>query len=374
MRLIPVALGRIRRWLETGLEVGQGARDDGAAPGLAAPGDARVFVGIAPLARAGSEQLSFLAQPRYRAQLQSTRAGAVLLRAADLPHVPAGCEPLVVADPYLSYARLAQAWQAYSERQGPGEAGGASADDARARIDPSAVVAASASLGAGVRIGPQAVVEEGARIGAACVIGAGCHIGRAAEIGAHTVMHPRSVVLDECRVGERCILHAGCVIGADGFGFAPDADGRWVKIPQLGRVLVGDDVEIGANSTIDRGALEDTTIGDGCKLDNQVQIGHNVKLGAHCALAGCVGIAGSAEIGAHCSFGGGAIVLGHLKIADRVTVSAASIVTHSLTEPGLYTGFFPIDRNRAWERNAAVARHLGELRERLRRLEGQRST
>jgi UDP-3-O-[3-hydroxymyristoyl] glucosamine N-acyltransferase len=191
-------------------------------------------------------------------------------------------------------------------------------------------------------------------------------------IGAHTTLAARVTVTAGCRIGQRGLFHPGVVIGADGFGFAPDA-GRWEKMEQLGAVLIGDDVEMGANTCVDRGALGDTVIGDGVKLDNLVQIGHNVQVGAHTAMAGCVGVAGSARIGAHCSIGGGAIVLGHLSLADGVHVSAASVVTRSISQPGLYTGLFPIDDNASWEKNAATLKQLHGLRDRIKRLEGRLS-
>jgi UDP-3-O-[3-hydroxymyristoyl] glucosamine N-acyltransferase len=189
-----------------------------------------------------------------------------------------------------------------------------------------------------------------------------------AAIGAQTTLKSRVTVGERCSVGARCILHSGVVIGADGFGFAPNA-GTWEKIEQLGAVRIGNDVEIGANTCIDRGALEDTVIGDGVKLDNLIQIGHNVHVGAHTAMAGCVGVAGSAHIGERCTLGGGAIVLGHLTLADEVNVSAASVVTRSILKPGHYTGMFPIDTNATWEKNAATVKHLSSLRDRIRVLE-----
>ena len=245
---------------------------------------------------------------------------------------------IVVPDPYLAFARLTQWW---ARRVRPVPVAG---------IHPSAVVE------------PEAEVDPTATVGALCYVGAGV------RIGAHTRLAPRVTVMDGCSIGARCIVHSGVVIGADGFGFAP-TEGRWEKIEQLGSVRIGDDVEIGANTCIDRGALDDTVIEDGVKLDNLVQVGHNVRIGAHSALAGCVGIAGSAVIGRHCTFGGGAIVLGHLTLADGVNISAATVVTRSIAKPGLYSGVFPIDDNASWEKNAATLRQLHALRERLRALE-----
>jgi UDP-3-O-[3-hydroxymyristoyl] glucosamine N-acyltransferase len=240
-------------------------------------------------------------------------------------------------------------------------------------IHPTAVVAASAQVHASARVGPLVVVEEGARIGPEACIGAQAFIGAGAEIGAGTRLAARTVVGERCSIGARGLVHPGAVIGADGFGFAA-AGGRWEKIEQLGSVRIGDDVEIGANTCIDRGALDDTVIEDGVKLDNLVQIGHNVRVGAHTAMAGCVGVAGSARIGAHCMLGGGAIVLGHLELADHVHVSAATVVTRSILRPGLYSGVFPFDDNSAWEKNAATLRQLHALRDRLRALESRLRT
>ena len=205
-------------------------------------------------------------------------------------------------------------------------------------------------------------------IGERAVVGAQSFVGAGARLGDDTRLAARVVVGAGCSIGVRGIVHSGAVIGADGFGFAPD-HGRWVKIEQLGAVRIGDDVEIGANSCIDRGALDDTVLEDGVKLDNLVQIAHNVRVGAHSAMAGCVGVAGSTTIGAHCTFGGGAIVLGHLVLADQVHVSAATVVTRSIRTPGQYSGVFPFDDNASWEKNAATLRQLHGLRDRLRALE-----
>jgi UDP-3-O-[3-hydroxymyristoyl] glucosamine N-acyltransferase len=212
------------------------------------------------------------------------------------------------------------------------------------------------------------VVDEQAVVQAQARIGAHCTIGRASQVGQETVLYPRVTLYAGCRIGRQGIVHSGAVIGADGFGFAPEA-GEWVKIEQLGGVLIGDRVEIGANTCIDRGALEDTVIEEGVKLDNLVQIGHNVRVGAHTAMAGCVGVAGSAKIGKHCTLGGGAIVLGHLELVDHVHVSAATLVSRSIVKPGQYTGVFPFDENAAWEKNAATLRQLHAMRDRIRSLE-----
>lgn len=307
-------------------------------------GDAGLKIeGLAPLQTANSQQLSFLSHPKYQRQLAASRAACVIvnpeLRALAL--LRGAC--IVSEQPYLYFARVTQLWKKSLDQV------------ARAPVHPSAV------------IDPEAVVHPLARIGALCVI------ERGARIGAGTELKSRVTVGENCVLGERCLVHPGVVIGADGFGFAPNA-GAWEKIEQLGAVRIGDDVEIGANTCIDRGALQDTVIEDGVKLDNLIQIGHNVRVGKHSALAGCVGVAGSATIGAHCTIGGGAIVLGHLALADHVNISAASVVTRSIAKPGHYTGLFPIDDNTAWEKNAASLKQLHRLRERIRTLEEKLKT
>ena len=302
-------------------------------------GDASLAIDrIATLQSATPRCIAFLANPRYRTQLAITQAACVIVAPALAADAAARGAVIVTSDPYLYYARLSQWW---------GE---------------------TARAGQATGVHPSAVVEPDARIGSGVTVGALSYIGAGAVIGACTRIAARVVVGEGCRVGERCILHPGVVIGADGFGFAPH-DGRWEKIEQLGAVLIGNDVEIGANTCIDRGALDDTVIEDGVKLDNLIQVGHNVRIGAHSALAGCVGIAGSARIGAHCTLGGGAIVLGHLELADHVHITAASVVSRSIREPGQYSGMFPIDDNASWEKNAATLRQLHSLRERLRALE-----
>ncbi|MBL0918206.1 MAG: UDP-3-O-(3-hydroxymyristoyl)glucosamine N-acyltransferase [Hydrogenophaga sp.] len=310
----------------------------------------------APLATAGARDIAFVAQARYAAQIASTQAGALIVPAALQAQAQGRGACIVTDDPYLYFARLTQWWHARHDPPPP------------PRVHASAFVDPAAELGAEVDVGPFAVIEAGARIGSGARIGAHSVVGRGAEVGAGTRLQPRVTLGERCRVGERCILHSGVVIGADGFGFAPH-QGQWIKIEQLGAVRIGNDVEIGANTCIDRGALDDTVIEDGVKLDNLIQIGHNVRVGAHTAMAGCVGVAGSADIGARCTIGGGAVVLGHLKLADGVHISAASVVTRSILQPGHYTGMFPIDDNAAWEKNAASLKQLNRLRERLKAAE-----
>ena len=311
---------------------------------------------IGPLEGATPSTLSFLAHPRYQQQLATTQAACVIVAPALRDAAARRGAVIVADDPYLCFARLTQWWAAQTR---PAAAPG---------VHASAVVDASAHLGSGVSVGPLAVIEAGARVDDGAVIGAQCFIGALARVGAGTRLAARVTLGTGCRIGERGIVHSGVVIGADGFGFAP-TEGRWEKIEQLGNVQIGNDVEIGANTCIDRGALDDTVIEDGVKLDNLVQVGHNVRIGAHSALAGCAGVAGSAVIGAHCTLGGGAIVLGHLKLVDHVHISAASVVMRSILKPGQYSGVFPIDDNAAWEKNAATLRQLHALRDRVRALE-----
>ncbi len=302
-------------------------------------GDPQLLIeGLAPLESAGPSELSFLSNPKYRQQLASTRAGCVIVAPQMQAEAVARGACIVADNPYLYFARVTRLWQQARPRPaGP-------------HIHPSAVVDGAAQVDPTAQIGPLCVVERGARI------------------GAHSVLKSRVNVSEDCVIGERCILHPGVVIGADGFGFAKDGE-RWEKIEQLGAVRIGNDVEIGANTCIDRGALTDTVIEDGVKLDNLIQIGHNVRVGRNTAMAGCVGVAGSAVIGANCTIGGSAGVLGHLTIADGVNVSSFSLVTRSLNKPGHYTGFYPLEDNSAWEKNAATLKQLSTLRERVRALE-----
>lgn len=321
---------------------------------------ARQIFAVAPLQSAAAEHLSFLANPRYRAAAAVSKAGAIVLTAADRQALVEGGRSQATwvecANPYAWFALAAQLL-APPERPAPG-------------IAAAACVAADATVASSARIDVGAIVESKASIGAGCWIGAGAYVGPRASIGGESRLYPGARVLADCVLGARAIVHSGAVIGADGFGFAP-LDGRWIKIPQTGRVVIGDDVEIGANTTIDRGAMGDTVIEDGVKLDNQIQVGHNCHIGAHSVLAGCVGIAGSANIGRGCQIGGAAMIAGHLSIADGTLIGPGSLVSRTISEPGYYTGFFPLMSNRDWERNAAALRSLYEMRRRLRALEAK---
>ena len=297
-----------------------------------------VLSGIAPLESAGPGDISFLSNPKYQQQLQSSRAACVIVGPAMRDVAVARGTCIVAEQPYLYFARLTQLWKRrQSQHRVPA-------------IHPSAVIDADAQVHPTASVGALCVVERGARI------------------GAGTVLKSRVTLGDNCVIGERCIVHSGVVIGADGFGFAPNGD-TWEKIEQLGAVVVGNDVEIGANTCIDRGALQDTVIEDGVKLDNLIQIGHNVRVGRNTAMAGCVGVAGTATIGPNCTVGGGAIILGHLTLGANVNISAASVVSRSILKPGHYTGMFPIDDNASWERNAATLKQLHSLRDRIKTLE-----
>ena len=314
--------------------------------------------GIAPLTQAGASHISFLSNSKFRAQAAHSQAAALILAPGDDAIVAleyAGAR-IVTPNPYVYFAHAAQFFAAQSEiRPTPG-------------VHASAVVAATATVDPSASVGAHVTIEAGAVIKAGCVIDAGCVIGRDAVIGAGTHLFANVSFHARCHIGRRGIIHSGAVIGTDGFGFANEG-GVYVKIPQTGRVIIGDDVDIGANTTIDRGALEDTVIEDGVKLDNQIQIGHNCRIGAHTAMAGCVGVAGSAIIGKHCTFGGAAMVLGHLSIADNVHVSSGSMVSRSILEPGQYTGFYPLAKNADWEKSAAIVRNLSALRDKVRTLE-----
>jgi UDP-3-O-[3-hydroxymyristoyl] glucosamine N-acyltransferase len=322
-------------------------------------GDPNIEVfGIAPLDQANVSHITFLANPKLRGQAAQSLAAAMILSANDDALIGASYRGarIITNNPYVYFARAAQFFGSLQKL--PAIAG----VDASACVDASAIVAATA------RIGPNVTVEAGAEVGDGAVIDAGCFIGSYAKVGAQTHFFANVTFHSGCVIGQRGIVHSGAVIGGDGFGFANE-DGAWIKIPQTGRVIVGDDVDIGANTCIDRGAMADTVIEDGVKLDNLVQIGHNCHIGAHTAMAGCVGVAGSAKIGKYCTFGGAAMVLGHLTIVDHVHISSGSMVSRSILEAGQYTGFYPLAKNADWEKSAAIVRNLATMREKVRSLE-----
>jgi UDP-3-O-[3-hydroxymyristoyl] glucosamine N-acyltransferase len=307
---------------------------------------------VATLRGAQPGEIAFISQPRYRTELASTRASAVIVGEADRDSTAV---PRIVArDPYACFARV-------SALLNPAPA-------TPAGIHPTAVVSPQARVAPTASVGASCVIGPGAEVGERTSLGPGCILGEDVRIGAESVLHARVTIYSRCALGARTIVHSGAVIGADGFGFAP-ADGRWLKIPQIGRVLIGDDVEVGANTTIDRGAIEDTVIEDGVKLDNQIQIGHNCHIGAHSAIAGCVGVAGSTRIGRHCMIGGAAMIGGHLSIADRVVLAGGSTVTKSIDRAGTYVGVIPAEEAREWRHMVAALRGLVRMGERLRELE-----
>ena len=307
---------------------------------------------IAPIDRARAGDLAFVSSAKQAPRLETSAAGAVIVgpELRDATSRPR----IVCANPYAYFARVSAVLH-----PAPAHAAGvhpAAFVAPGAAIDPSASIGADAWVGDGARIGARSVIEPGARVGEGAAIGEDCHL------------HPNAVVYHGCVLGNRVGLHGGAVIGADGFGLAMD-EGRWVKIPQVGRVVLGDDVEIGASSTVDRGTLDDTVIEEGVKIDNQVQIGHNCRIGAHTAIAACVGIAGSTRIGRHCRIGGAAMIQGHIEICDDVTISAATAIMKSIRQPGTYTSIHPFQEHREWIRNAAHLRHMDSLVEKIRALE-----
>ena len=316
-------------------------------------GDPHVRIAaVGTLRSAGPGDISFLAQSKFRPDLAATRASAVIV---GIDERDASALPRIVCkDPYAYFARVS----ALLNPPAPVVPG----------IHSSAVVDAGADVAPTAQVGPGCVIGAGARVADGATLGPGCILGERASIGANCRIHARVTVYAGCEIGPRSVVHAGAVIGADGFGYAPEG-GQWLKIPQIGRVLVGADVEIGANTTIDRGAIEDTVIEDGVKLDNQIQIGHNCRIGAHTAIAGCVGIAGSTTIGRHCMIGGAAMIGGHLTIADRVIVAGSTVVTKSIRAPGTYLSVLPAEEAREWRRIVAHLRGLARVTERLRELD-----
>jgi UDP-3-O-[3-hydroxymyristoyl] glucosamine N-acyltransferase len=311
--------------------------------------------GVGTLADAGSGDITFLANPGYRKQLGSTTAGPVILKEKDAADCPTNC--LVTADPYLAYARIATLFD-------PRPA-------ARPGIHPTAVIGETVRLGRDVSIGAHAVIAEGCIIGDGCAIGPGCVIEADCTLGAGCRLYANVSIGYAVRIGERVIIHPGAVIGADGFGIAFAGD-HWEKVPQVGSVVIGNDCEIGANSCIDRGALGDTVLEDDCRLDNLVQIGHNVFVGAHTAIAAMGGAAGSARIGRFCLLGGQAAVTGHQELADRTTLAATSKVMKTVREPGLtLSGLIPAQPIREWQRSLARLRRLDALLRRVKNLEKQ---
>jgi UDP-3-O-[3-hydroxymyristoyl] glucosamine N-acyltransferase len=316
-------------------------------------GDAGTLVNqIGTLEKATVGHIAFLANAKYRHQLEGSQASAVILSKADADTTEI---PRIVCDnPYSYFAKLSAFLNPLPECV-PG-------------IHSSAVIGEGTQISPQAHIGPQVTVGDGAIIGAGTVVMAGCSIGEGTILGDNTLLYPNVTVYHACVIGNHVILHSGSVIGADGFGMAWE-DGRWLKIPQIGRVIIGDHVEVGANTTIDRGALDDTVIEEDVKLDNQIQVAHNVRIGAHTAIAGCVGIAGSATIGKYCRIGGSAGILGHLSIADGVEISSFTLVSKSIREKGVYSGIYPFSDKETWLKSASHLRHLDDMFARIKQLE-----
>ncbi|MFJ3074593.1 MULTISPECIES: UDP-3-O-(3-hydroxymyristoyl)glucosamine N-acyltransferase [Pseudomonas] len=314
--------------------------------------EALQITGLATLQEAGPGQLSFLANPQYRKFLDNSQAAAVLLKAADAEGFAGNA--LIVPDPYLAYARISHLFDPKPK--------------AEAGIHPSAVVAEDAQVDASASIGPFAVIESGACIGANVSIGAHCVIGARCVVGEGGWLAPRVTLYHDVTIGKRVVIQSGAVIGGEGFGFANEK-GVWRKIAQIGGVTIGDDVEIGVNTAVDRGALSDTRIADGVKLDNQIQIAHNVQIGEHTAMAACVGISGSTRIGKHCTIAGGVGMVGHIDVCDNVFVSGMTMVTRSITEPGAYSSGTAMQPLADWRKSAARIRQLDDMSKRLQQLE-----
>ncbi len=321
--------------------------------GLRFEGDGEhVIRRIATLASAGPDSVAFLADSRYRKYLQESNAGVVILREDERQYFSGNV--LISDNPYLSYARLSVLFSPVLDDEQP--------------LHESSVIHPEAVLGENVRIGATAVICKGVRLADNVSIGPGTVIGENSVIGKGSRLHANVTVYHDCQIGEEAVIHSGAVIGSDGFGFANDK-GEWIKIYQLGRVIIGNNVEIGSNTSIDRGAIEDTVIGDGVKLDNQIQIAHNVRIGDNTAMAGCVGVAGSADIGANCAIGGGVGILGHLKIVDGVTVTAMSLVPGSIKQSGVYSAGTPLEPKADWQKNYVRFKQLDDMVRRIRALE-----
>ena len=318
-------------------------------------GDSEASVsGIATLELAGQNDLSFFSNRKYHKFLARTKAAIVILHPDDVEQCPTNA--IVVKDPYLAYAKIAS-WLTKNDLK-------------QTSIAPSAVIEDNVSIGDNVNIGANVVVGSGSKIAHNVSLGAGCVIGKDVIVGKNTILYTNVSVYTGVSIGDNVIIHSGAVLGSDGFGIASE-QGQWIKVPQLGSVLIGHDVEIGANTTIDRGAIEDTIIENGVKLDNLIQIAHNVRIGENTAIAACVGIAGSTTIGKNCAIGGGAGVLGHLTITDHVHITATSLVTKSVKEAGVYSSGTPLQENALWHKNFARFKQLDKMARRLTELENK---
>lgn len=314
------------------------------------------IVSIATLEHAGPGQISFLSNSKYRKYLTQTSASAVLISSDDTAFVAPGVNALVVKDPYVAFARVAQLFDTT-----PASATG---------IHPTAAIDNTAKLGANVSVGANAVISAGVVLGDNVQIGAGCFVGEYAVIGENTKLWANVSIYHRVELGKNCILHSAAVLGSDGFGFANER-GNWVKIPQTGTVIIGDNCEIGAATTIDRGAIDNTVIGNNVIIDNLCQIAHNVQIGDHCALAGATIVAGSTKIGRYCIFGGGAVVNGHIEICDGAQITGMAMVMKPITEKGVYSSGIPATSNSEWRKNTAKLRQIDQLYQRVKQLEIQ---
>lgn len=313
-----------------------------------------VIDSVATLNNAKPGSITFLTSPSYRQYLRDTHASAVILRESDLEHCPVSA--LVVDDPHVSYARLANLlYPAQSPDFG---------------VHPAAVIDKSVHIPDSVSIGPHCYIGPSVKLGENVSLGPGCVLESGVEIGEQSYLHANVTVRHDCVIGKQAVIHPGVIIGSDGFGQAND-NGIWVKIPQIGKVIIGDDVEIGANTTIDRGAIDDTIIGENVKLDNLIQVAHNVRIGAHTVIASSTAIAGSVQIGRHCMIAGAVAIAGHIEIADNVTITGMSLVTHTIREPGVYSSGVPLDLNRQWHKNAVRFKQLDEMAKRIKKLESR---
>lgn len=311
-----------------------------------------VITGVASMQSAGEGQITFMVNPRYWEHLALCKASAVVMTQDDLPFAKSAA--LVVKNPYVTYARMAQILDTTPQPA--------------THIAPSAVIDATAKLGSNVSVGANAVIESGVELGDNVVIGAGCFVGKNTRIGAGTRLWANVTVYHDIEIGKAGLIQSGTVIGADGFGYANER-GNWIKIPQLGRVIIGDNVEIGACTTIDRGALDDTVIGNGVIIDNQCQIAHNVVIGDNTAVAGGVIMAGSLKIGRYCMIGGASVINGHMEICDKVTVTGMGMVMRPITEPGVYSSGIPLQPNKVWRKTAALVMNIDEMSKRLKAIE-----
>ncbi|MDH5368951.1 MAG: UDP-3-O-(3-hydroxymyristoyl)glucosamine N-acyltransferase [Gammaproteobacteria bacterium] len=318
-------------------------------------GDASCEIdGVGTLHNADSSQISFLTNPQYRKQLAFSKAGAVIMSASDAENC--SLNAIISSNPYAAYAKIAAL---------------ISADDKfKAGIDPAAHIAINTNISSTASIAAGAIIESGVTIAEYVRIGPGCVLQENVKIGANSFLTANVTVVHDCEIGERNIIHPGVVIGSDGFGQAMD-NGKWIKVPQLGKVVIGDDVEIGANTTIDRGAIDDTIIEDNVKLDNQIQIGHNVKIGAHTAIAASAAIAGSTIIGKHCKIAGMVGIVGHINIADNVMITGKSMVSHSIKKAGVYSSGTTLEQNSQWRKNTVRFKYLDDMAKRLNKLEKQ---